>query len=118
MSGYKDFRPRSNPIKVNTRWMEDAECANSNSDVFFYNGASILGSPQDPKFQEAKAICRRCPVRLECLEWAFLTHSHVGVWGGLLPRQRRELFAIWRREGYESDPEFLFRVGRPGAYVP
>lgn len=44
----------------------------------------------------ARAVCTRCPVRAQCLEYVMATESQVnrhGVWGGLTPDQRRELFA-------------------------
>jgi hypothetical protein len=34
-------------------------------------------------------ICERCPVRVECAEYAIETDEPVGIWGGLTTRQRR-----------------------------
>lgn len=39
---------------------------------------------------KAIAICERCPVRAECLEWA-LKHDELGVWGGTSEATRRSL---------------------------
>jgi len=39
---------------------------------------------------EARAICDRCPVKPECLEWA-LDHKEEGVWGGTSEATRRSL---------------------------
>lgn len=55
--------------------------------------------------RNAKNICRRCPVRDECLEHA-LVHEMWGVWGGLTPLERRRLR---RARGIE-----LPRRPRPG----
>ena len=38
----------------------------------------------------AKAICRVCPVRLKCLEWA-IEHHEFGIWGGTSERERRAI---------------------------
>lgn len=38
----------------------------------------------------ALALCRRCPVREACLQWA-LEHEEVGIWGGLTDSQRRAI---------------------------
>jgi WhiB family redox-sensing transcriptional regulator len=38
----------------------------------------------------AKAVCERCPIKPECLEWA-LDHEDEGVWGGTGPADRRAL---------------------------
>ncbi|MBU6315705.1 MAG: WhiB family transcriptional regulator [Acidobacteria bacterium] len=43
----------------------------------------------------AIAVCRRCLVRAECLQFALETPDTVGVWGGTTARQRAAL----RREG-------------------
>ena len=37
----------------------------------------------------AKAVCRRCPVQIECLTDALAQGDRFGVWGGLSPRERR-----------------------------
>jgi len=42
--------------------------------------------------QEAKDICRTCPLVIECLQWA-QTHNEYGVWGGTNRDDRRRLRA-------------------------
>jgi WhiB family redox-sensing transcriptional regulator len=39
----------------------------------------------------AKSVCRRCPVRAQCLTTALVRDEPVGVWGGLTARERRKL---------------------------
>jgi WhiB family transcriptional regulator, redox-sensing transcriptional regulator len=39
----------------------------------------------------AIAICRACPVRIECLTFAVSTGQSQGVWGGTVPSERRRL---------------------------
>jgi WhiB family transcriptional regulator, redox-sensing transcriptional regulator len=41
--------------------------------------------------EEAKAVCRRRPVRSECLTWALESGQDAGVWGGLGQDERRAL---------------------------
>lgn len=41
--------------------------------------------------EPARAICRSCPVRRECLQLAELLGAHDGVWGGKSGDERREL---------------------------
>ncbi|MDX3568718.1 WhiB family transcriptional regulator [Streptomyces sp. ID05-47C] len=38
--------------------------------------------------EQAKAVCRRCPVRARCLEWALETDQSLGVWGGTSETER------------------------------
>lgn len=43
------------------------------------------------QIEEAKAVCRRCDVREQCLQWALETGQDAGVWGGLSEDERRAL---------------------------
>lgn len=40
---------------------------------------------------EAKAICRNCPVQVRCLTFALQTRQDFGVWGGLTENERKRL---------------------------
>lgn len=60
--------------------------------------AACVGLPADWFFPEKKetgrtqirAICRSCPVRVECLEWAVTNRIRDGWWGGVPPDERRK----------------------------
>jgi WhiB family redox-sensing transcriptional regulator len=41
--------------------------------------------------RKAKRICRGCPVRQPCLDYALERGERFGVWGGLSERERRRL---------------------------
>jgi WhiB family redox-sensing transcriptional regulator len=41
--------------------------------------------------EQAKAVCRRCPVIAACRSWAMDTNQESGVWGGLGEEERRAL---------------------------
>ncbi len=41
------------------------------------------------RVQRATGICKPCPVRMECLEFASVTGQR-GIWGGLTEEQRRD----------------------------
>ena len=43
------------------------------------------------QIEEAKAVCRRCPVIDSCLAWALESGQDAGVWGGLSEDERRAL---------------------------
>jgi WhiB family redox-sensing transcriptional regulator len=47
---------------------------------------------------DAKEVCARCPVRVECLEHALTAREQFGIWGGLGERSRRKL----RHTGIEA----------------
>jgi len=64
-------------------WHELAACSETDPDAFFPE----LGEPT----AAAKRVCRSCPVRAECLQYALDNHERFGVWGGLSERERRHL---------------------------
>jgi WhiB family redox-sensing transcriptional regulator len=46
---------------------------------------------------EAKSICRECPVREPCLEYALANRERDGVWGGATERERRRMIRQRRK---------------------
>jgi len=48
--------------------------------------------------QQAKRLCRTCPVATNCLADALARCDYFGVWGGYTGRERRELAARLRRK--------------------
>lgn len=69
-------------------WRRDAACRDSAPDLFFPIGATGLALDQ---IDAAKAVCVRCPVREECLEFALETNQEAGVWGGTSEDERRQI---------------------------
>lgn len=70
----------------------EAQCGDENPDMFFEyksKGSSSL-IRTNIEFQ-AKQICARCPVNLECLEYALRTDQQYGIWGGKNEKERRQL---------------------------
>jgi WhiB family redox-sensing transcriptional regulator len=41
--------------------------------------------------EQAKAVCRVCPVAAHCLEYALYSRQEAGIWGGLDEEERRVL---------------------------
>ena len=77
-------------------WVHLARCKDEDPELFFpvgTTGTSIL------QVELAKAVCRQCPVRAECLEWALATAQDSGVWGGLDEEERRAFRRARRRRG-------------------
>ncbi len=64
-------------------WQDGANCRGGKADLFFpERGAST---------RSAKAICRECAVRADCLEFAISTGEKFGIWGGMSERERRRV---------------------------
>ena len=68
---------------MNMSWRQRAACRGVDPDVFY--------PPTDEEAEEAKSICRVCPVREACLEYALANRERDGVWGGATERERRRI---------------------------
>lgn len=77
-------------------WEEFARCASYDPEIFFEGRTA--------NDRRAKAICRGCQVRLECLAAALSDRIEFGIWGGLDERERRRLLrrlprvSNWKKE--------------------
>ncbi|MDI9883442.1 WhiB family transcriptional regulator [Streptomyces sp. HNM0645] len=69
-------------------WRLDAMCLGEDPDLFFPVGSGDSG-PTLIQTAEAKAVCRRCPVVRQCLDWAVGRGPVDGIWGGTTERERR-----------------------------
>jgi WhiB family redox-sensing transcriptional regulator len=67
-------------------WRHRAACRDEDPEMFFPVGTS---GPALLQITEAKAVCRRCPVASECLDWALTRGEDSGVWGGMSEDERR-----------------------------
>ena len=68
---------------LDTAKWKGAVCADSkyNPDIWF--------NQHDE--QEAKTICKTCPLLITCAQYAIEAEEPYGVWGGLNPTDRRAL---------------------------
>jgi WhiB family redox-sensing transcriptional regulator len=71
-------------------WMDDALCAQTDTDVFF---PDVKGSSLP-----AQRICALCPVVLECLTYALEDPSLPGIWGGTTATDRAAIRAKARKK--------------------
>ena len=69
-------------------WRTRAACRSVDPEVFF--PTAEVGPMYDAQVAVAKAVCTRCPVRVECLNEA-LVRIPEGIAGGLTPEERRRL---------------------------
>lgn len=72
-------------------WRHKAVCREEDPELFFPIGNT---GPALLQIEQAKLVCRRCPVIDECLKWALESGQDSGVWGGTSEDERR---AIKRR---------------------
>jgi hypothetical protein len=64
-------------------WTALARCAETDPEIFF--------PPKGDPATTARAICRQCPVREDCLGYALDAEEEYGIWGGRDPDERRAL---------------------------
>lgn len=67
-------------------WRAEANCGGMDPALFFPEKGNC-----EQQVKEARAVCRGCVVREECLEDALATGVRFGIWGGLSTQERREL---------------------------
>ena len=76
-------------------WRGVASCRDTDPDLFFPVGST---GPAIEQIDAAKAVCRACPAREPCLEYAIITNQDSGVWGGTSEDERRKLRRQWLSE--------------------
>lgn len=62
-------------------------CMISDPEAWFPNQAQSASR----EIRNAKALCRTCPVQMQCLEYAVANPDLQGIWGGLAPKERIKL---------------------------
>ena len=63
-------------------WITRGRCRDGDPDRLFVRGAAQ---------RKAAALCRHCPVLMECGAYALDNRVEFGIWGGMTERQRRAL---------------------------
>jgi WhiB family redox-sensing transcriptional regulator len=69
--------------KDGVRWWERAKCRGVDPDLFFPRRGDDT--------TQAVAVCKACPVQVECLEYALDNGERFGIWGGTTGKDRRKM---------------------------
>lgn len=69
--------------EADSSWFDRAACQGLDTNLFF----TERGEPTT----QVKAVCKACPVRVDCLNYALDTGQHFGVWGGVGEGGRRQM---------------------------
>lgn len=77
-----------------TGWMASGRCRDMDSAVFF--------PPDGSGVPVATRVCRDCPVRSTCLEYALSNGIRHGVWGGTSERERARIARRRRAQRAEA----------------
>ena len=82
-----------------TEWQQLGLCRATDASVFFPPSHFEHKPERESREAKAKAICARCPVRVECLEWALAVREPHGVWGGCSESDRKQILLHRRKAG-------------------
>jgi WhiB family redox-sensing transcriptional regulator len=68
-------------------WQDDAKCRGMDTELFYY--PHLIRGPQRRAYAaRAKAICKDCPVKLQCLKDAIDRDDRSSIQGGASPEDR------------------------------
>ena len=81
-----DLGARALRVERYDHWQDLAACADEDPELFFPIGST---GPAKMQAEEAKLVCRRCPVIDQCLQFALENNEDFGVWGGTSEAERR-----------------------------
>ena len=71
---------------TNMNWQDHASCRGSATTDFFQDEVGFQAN-----YASQRIMCAQCPVRIECLDFALDNHIKYGLWGGIAPRNRRDV---------------------------
>ena len=71
-------------VDPEAKWMSDASCRGMDFSVFFPDPG------RSDAARMAKEICKSCPVKDRCLEFANNNGIMYGIWGGLSVTERKK----------------------------
>jgi hypothetical protein len=90
-------------------WRDQAACTRHEPEDWFPHPTNLAA------IDAAKQVCFRCPVMLDCAQYALTTRQETGVWGGLSEGQRYTLTK--KRRVHTAGPDAIraevLRVLRP-----
>lgn len=72
-------------------WMIRAACAADHDPDLWYPDYSLPLQVRRDRTKRAVRICMDCPVRYECLRWAYEVGDEHGILGGLTKNQRSRI---------------------------
>lgn len=86
------YTPAIRIVQPRPNWFDRAACKGEDPTLWHPDGTDNQRAAA-----QAIAICKRCPVRIDCLEHALANDEWLGVWGGTQPSERHRIAA--RRAG-------------------
>lgn len=91
-----DYSRLPGPVEDHWQWQAQGACHGLQTTMFFHPEYE-RGPTRMRREQDAKAVCRRCPVIDQCRAHALKVHEPYGIWGGLSAEERKEVLRSQRR---------------------
>lgn len=84
--------------------IDQAACRGLDTNLFFPTRGEDTAA--------AKAVCKRCAVKVECADWALANSEKFGIWGGTSERDRRSARRTRRHSTIDdlTTSDYLTRV--------
>lgn len=79
-------------------WRDKAKCAGIKEPDFFFPTEYTRNSRETEWVRDVRTFCIDCPVAAECLDEAIRNGDNDGMYGGLTPKERREIRRTRRRQ--------------------
>lgn len=70
-------------------WQVDAQCGRDKAEHFFAPTHFERKPEKDAREEQARSLCRACPVQPACLKYSLDVQVPHGIWGGLNEYERR-----------------------------
>lgn len=80
-------------LRTEDEWQLRAACRGPHAAVFYPPTTFERRDEKAAREVRAKEICRTCPVKQPCLDYALKIRENHGIWGGLSEAERRNLVA-------------------------
>jgi WhiB family redox-sensing transcriptional regulator len=80
-------------IPLDRTWQPVALCRGNHSHLFFPPSTTERKDERERREVRAKSICRICPVKAQCLDYATEIREPYGIWGGFTEAERRAQLA-------------------------
>jgi WhiB family redox-sensing transcriptional regulator len=75
-------------------WQDQAACRGPQATAVFFPPATFeRKDDKEERETKAKAICARCRVRKDCLDYAIAIKELHGIWGGTNELERKAILA-------------------------
>lgn len=90
--------PQSRARTESSDWQSQAACKGNNKNHFPPERVE-RDKNKVARVARAMEICRKCPVRVQCLEYSLENREPAGIWGGVDEKERNQMLLELEQRG-------------------